>query len=71
MCVKYSFKQSFILIKYGNINMKWKKNYNARLYFKLVLLHLFIHVWGPGSKTNLKIFQGTFLNIFFNYIINE
>ncbi len=35
---KEKFKQIFILITYGNMNMKWnKQGYDSRLYFKLKL----------------------------------
>lgn len=37
MCTRKELKNSFILITYENINMKWKKQgYGARSYFKLV-----------------------------------
>jgi hypothetical protein len=48
MCVEYSFKQSFILIKY---EMK-KQDYGARLYFKLVWNKLN----NEGNYINLHMF---------------
>lgn len=56
-----------------------KQDYGARLYFKLVWNklnnegnYIYLYMFGDlAQKKNLKIFQGTFLNIFFNYIINE
>jgi hypothetical protein len=56
-----------------------KQDYGARLYLKLVWNklnnegnYIYLYMFGDlAQKKNLKIFQGTFLNIFFNYIINE
>lgn len=77
---KKKFKQIFILITYGNMNMKWnKQGYDSRLYFKLKLNKLkrmgnptFINYNPFGDLIqgsfyvgfHMLIIQGTFLRTF-------
>jgi hypothetical protein len=56
-----------------------KQDYGENLYFKLVWNklnnegnYIYLYMFGDlTQKTNLKIFQRTFLNIFLNYSLNE